>query len=312
MNTLHPNIRIGTRGSLLALWQAEHVAQLLQTHGLATELVTIETKGDQILDRTLAKVGSKGIFTEELEQQLHERKIDIAVHSAKDMPSSLGEGLYLLAFTEREQVQDVILSKNPDFSLESGQPFSLGTSSVRRMALFRHFYPHIETITVRGNLQTRLRKMEEGPYDGLVLAWAGVHRMAMEQHIVQHLPVDRFIPAVGQGSIAIEASESLPTTLRDLIRQATNHPATETCLLAERAFLRQLEGGCSIPAFALATLLPSGQLQIKGGVVSPDGQQLIVQDREGAPGSAAAIGQALAQSILDSGGRPILQAIRQG
>jgi hydroxymethylbilane synthase len=302
-------IRIGTRGSKLALWQAHHVAEKLQAHGLATSLQIIETKGDLILDRALSKIGSKGLFTDEIEDQLRRGTIDIAIHSAKDLQSDLGPEFRLIAFTEREQVHDVLVSLKGPVDLAYASPV-LGTSSVRRTAMFRHFYPQVKTVDMRGNLQTRMRKLEEGQCDALVLAYAGVHRMGYEAHIVANLDKLQFIPAVGQGCIAVEASISLNREVVQIIRRAVNHEPTETCLLAERSFLKALQGGCSIPAFALATHIDRHTLQITGGIVSPDGGQLIRKTFESAPKLADNLGRKLAIETLHAGGEEILTALK--
>ncbi len=199
-------IKIGTRGSKLALWQAYYIENLLQKGGIETEIVIIETKGDKILDRSLSKIGSKGVFTQELEDQLRSGVIDIAVHSAKDLQSELDSDFEIIAFTEREHANDVLVSHNSNLSLTSGESFTVGTSSTRRIAMIRHFYPHIKTVDMRGNLQTRLRKLEEGHCDALLLAYAGVHRMEYDDKIAEHLSLDEFTPAVGQGSVAVECT----------------------------------------------------------------------------------------------------------
>ena len=272
-------VKIGTRASKLALWQAYHVADLLQKAGLSTEIVPIDTKGDQVLDVSISKICSKAVFTQEFEDQLLDGRISIAVHSAKDMPSKLGDGLELIAFSAREQAQDVLLSTNKGVSLRDAN-LVVGTSSTRRIATLKHFFPQVKTVEVRGNLQTRIRKMEEGHCDALLLAYAGVHRMGYESLLVEHLDLNQFIPAVGQGSIALEASTNLDPSLREAIVRACNDRQTENCLLAERAFLRVLEGGCSIPVFALATLV-GNQVHLKGWIVSLDGQQRIVIEVRG-------------------------------
>jgi hydroxymethylbilane synthase len=302
-------IKIGTRASKLALWQAYHVADLLTKAGWASEIVPIDTKGDQVLDVSISKIGSKGVFTQELEDQLLDGSITIAVHSAKDMPSSLGGGLELIAFTAREQAQDVLLSYKKGVSLQDSN-LVVGTSSTRRIATMKHFYPHIQTVEVRGNLQTRIRKMEEGHCDALLLAYAGVHRMGYEDLIVAHLNLTEFIPAVGQGSIAIEASSSLDPELRKAIVAACNDVGTQVCLHAERAYLRVLEGGCSIPVFAMATLAEN-RIQLKGGIVSLDGQQRIVLEVVGEKSQAVQLGETLAKEILQAGGKTILEQIKQ-
>ena len=301
-------VKIGTRASKLALWQAYHVADLLQKAGLSTEIVPIDTKGDQVLDVSISKIGSKGVFTQELEDQLLDGRISIAVHSAKDMPSKLGDGLELIAFSAREQAQDVLLSTNKGVSLRDAN-LVVGTSSTRRIATLKHFFPQVKTVEVRGNLQTRIRKMEEGHCDALLLAYAGVHRMGYESLLVEHLDLNQFIPAVGQGSIALEASTNLDPSLREAIVRACNDRQTENCLLAERAFLRVLEVGCSIPVFALATLV-GNQVHLKGGIVSLDGQQRIVIEVSGPMAEGEQLGEALAKQVLEAGGKTILDQIK--
>ena len=302
-------VKIGTRASKLALWQADYVADLLKKAGMESEIVTIDTKGDQVLDVSISKIGSKGVFTQELEDQLLDGSIDIAVHSAKDMPSRLGEGLELIAFSVREQAQDVLLSAKKGVSL-SDTHLVVGTSSTRRIATLKHFYPQVKTVEVRGNLQTRIRKMEEGLCDALLLAYAGVYRMGYANSVVEHLDLNQFIPAVGQGSIAIEAFTSLDPELRAAIITACNDGPTATCLRAERAYLRVLEGGCSIPVFALATLA-GNQVHLKGGIVSLDGQQRIVLEVTGSLTEAEQLGEALANQVLQAGGKTILEQIKQ-
>jgi hydroxymethylbilane synthase len=302
-------IRIGTRGSKLALWQANYVAGLLEAGGLRTEIVVIETKGDKIQDRSLSKIGSKGVFTEELEEQLRSGSIDIAQHSAKDVQSSLPDDLELIAFTERELVNDVLVSFDTERSLRSGEPFVVGTSSTRRVATLRSLYPHVRIVDMRGNLQTRMRKLEEGQADALLLAYAGVHRMGYEPYIAEYLSTDEFTPAVGQGSVAIECAKAMDAKKKIRIRELLNHPETETCIRAERAFLEVLQGGCSIPSFALATLSEAGEVALVGGLTSLDGQQVLREQVVGP--EPRAVGHELANRILDLGGRTILEQIRQ-
>lgn len=302
-------IRIGTRGSKLALWQAHHVEDKLRAEGFDTEIVTIETKGDKILDVSIAKIGSKGVFTEEIEDQLATGKIDIAVHSAKDMQSTLPDGFELIAFMEREKPNDVIISHKKGINLRGDTPFLLGTSSTRRVATLKHLYPHINTVPVRGNLQTRIRKMKEEACDALLLAYAGVYRMGYEDMICEELPLDQFIPAVGQGSVAIEVHDSLESEKSKAIRQLLNHSDTETCLLAERAYLKKMDGGCSIPVFALATLSQSG-MTIEGGIISLDGTERINHKISGDSKDADQLGRLLAEEVLSSGGEIILKEIK--
>ena len=304
-------IKIGTRASKLALWQAHYVADLLKQSGMDSEIVLIDTKGDQVMEVSIAKIGSKGVFTQELEEQLLDGRIDIAVHSAKDMPSILPDGLALVAFTQREQAHDVLVSRKGGISLSNtNAPLLLGTSSTRRVATLKHFYPHVQTVDVRGNLQTRIRKMEEGLCDALVLAYAGVYRMGYGELVVADLALDEFTPAVGQGSVAIELATRLDQSLQQAIIAACNHLETEVCLRAERAYLRVLEGGCSIPVFALAQL-SKGILQINGGIVSLDGKERISLEVFGPMEQAEELGEQLAREVLDAGGKKILADIKQ-
>jgi len=305
-------IRIGTRGSALALWQAHHVAGLLHKGGWPTEIITIETRGDKILDRSLSKIGSKGVFTAELEDALHNASIDIAVHSAKDLPSELPEGLEIIAFTQRERANDVLVSFRRDIAVGDGQPWVIGTSSTRRVAMVRHYYPHLKTTDMRGNLQTRMRKLQEGECDALLLAYAGVHRMQYDEHIVAHLPTNQFTPAVGQGSVAIEAAAHLEESKREGVRTLVNHLDTEVCLRAERAFLHRLQGGCSIPSFGLASLdVSKDTISLHAGLISLDGTQLISQTLQSASARGEEAGYQLAGQILAAGGAAILRDIRQ-
>ncbi len=299
-------IRIGTRGSKLALWQAHFVADKLKSHGMDTEIMIIETRGDKILDVSISKIGSKGVFTEEIEEQLQQGHIDIAVHSAKDMQSELPEGFELIAYSEREKVNDVLVSEDLSLKLEN-RAMVIGTSSTRRVALLKRYYPEVKTVAVRGNLQTRISKMKDGACDALMLAYAGMHRMGYEDLIVQSLDLDQFTPAVGQGSVAIECSTSLDPVKKEQVHQAVNHQNTEKQLLCERAFLKELRGGCSIPVYGLATL-KNDLLHIKGGIVSLDGQELVERELSGS--MPEELGMKLAQIVLNAGGGQILKEIK--
>ncbi|WP_324675934.1 hydroxymethylbilane synthase [Hymenobacter sp. GOD-10R] len=303
------NIRIGTRGSRLALWQAHHVAACLERAQYTTEIVIITTTGDVVLDRSLAKIGSKGVFTIELEESLRSGHIDIAVHSAKDVQSSIPEDLELLAFMEREIVNDVVVSYNHDFSLDK-PGIVLGTSSTRRRAMLQRYYPAAATAEARGNLQTRLRKLEEGQYDALVLAYAGVHRMEYDALIRYMLPETKFVPATGQGSVAIECARNMEPELKASLQDILDHPTTHLCVQAERAFLRTMEGGCSIPSFALATYT-DGVLQLHGGLISLDGEEYVEEIQTTTDlTQVEALGVRVAEAVLGRGGRQILDEIR--
>jgi hydroxymethylbilane synthase len=303
-------ITIGTRKSKLAMWQTETVARTLEAHGIKTKISAIETRGDKILDRSIAKIGSKGVFTEELEEQLAGGITDIAVHSAKDMQSTLPAGFELIAFTEREKSHDVLVSYQEDFMLaDERRTLIIGTSSVRRVALLHHYYPLVRTVPMRGNLQTRLRKLKEGACDALMLAYAGVTRMGYDELIVHHFPVQQFVPPVGQGCIAIEASERLSADKRQLIRTCLNHRDSELVLRAERAYLKTLEGGCSIPAFAHASL-DRDVIRLTGGLANLDGSWLVCKTRSGSSEDPEGIGTVLGLEILENNGREVLAAIK--
>ena len=291
------------------MWQTDTVAGMLADSGLETRISSMETKGDKILDVSIAKIGSKGVFTEELEDELQNGNTDIAVHSAKDMQSILPDGFEIIAFTDREKPNDVLLSRDQSIDItDTTKPIRVGTSSVRRIALLKHFYPHVETVEMRGNLQTRIAKMDDGACDALMLAYAGVKRMEYEDMIVKVFSEQEFIPPVGQGCIAIESARNLDSGKRAQIRECLNNPESEACLLAERAFLRVMEGGCSIPAFGLA-VLNGDELVLRGGLSSLDGQTILVKTEKGTRNEADAVGERLGRYILDNGGREILADI---
>ncbi len=304
-------ISIGTRKSKLAMWQTNTVAKALEDAGMETSISSMETIGDKVLNTSIAKIGSKGVFTEELEEQLATGVTDIAVHSAKDMQSSLPEGFELIAFTEREKVNDVLLSEDDSIDLaDTSRKIRVGTSSVRRVALLKHFYPHVETVEMRGNLQTRIQKMKDGACDALMLAYAGVKRMEYDDMIVKIFSEDELIPPVGQGCIAIEAATSLAAEKREAIRACLNNNESEACLLAERAYLKKLEGGCSIPAFGLAKL-DGDQLTLNVGLASLDGSRILRKMLQGAISDAEIMGKEAGEYILNNGGREMLKAIRE-
>ncbi|MBP6054345.1 MAG: hydroxymethylbilane synthase [Cytophagaceae bacterium] len=300
-------IRIGTRNSALAMWQARHIASLLEAAGYSVEIIDIVTIGDKILDRSLSKIGAKGVFTEELETMLRNGEIDIAQHSAKDLPSTLAADLPLIAFTKREAAHDVVLSLNPDFRLaEEGA--IVGTSSTRRRALLAKEYPQHTLVEMRGNLQTRLEKLKSGACDAMILAYAGVHRMGMESYIVEHLPIDTFTPAVGQGSVAIQSSSQLDPVLAIAIRQLCNNEPTEACLLAERHLLAQLDGGCSVPVFGHAKQHADG-LHLQAGVLGLQGE--VELKATGIGTDPETLGKAVAQDLIAQGAQTLLQDIRK-
>lgn len=320
-------LRLGTRGSKLALWQAEHVARELSARvpGLEIEIVTIKTKGDKILDVPLAKIGDKGLFTREIENELLANRIDLAVHSLKDLPSVLGKGLALGAVLKREIPQDVLISRE-GYTLQTLPAGAvIGTSSLRRIAQLKVLRPDLELVNMRGNVETRIRKMNEEQLDGIILAFAGVKRLGFEDCISQIIPVDQILPAVGQGAVAVEIREHDDPTRRLL--ELINDPECRLEISAERAFLAELEGGCQVPVACLARVI-DGKVMIEGLVASLDGSQvyrgssaldLTSPDErmqpctawQGAADQAAEAGQRLAGRLLEAGAGQILQEIKQ-
>ena len=305
-------ITIATRKSKLAMWQTEYVAARLVEKGIKTEIVSMETKGDKILDRSIAKIGSKGVFTEELEEQLASGQTDIAVHSAKDMQSILPEGFRLIAFTPREKSHDVLVSNSSKYGLaDPSATFRIGTSSVRRVALLKHHFPAIDAVPMRGNLQTRMQKLEAGQCDALMLAFAGVKRMGFDHKIVHSFDENVFVPPVGQGCIAIEAAESLSEEKVRLIRNCLNDRTSEICLKAERAYLKTLEGGCSIPAFGHAVLIKES-ISLTAGLANLDGSWLLCKQETGPADAPEALGERLGEYVLENGGDEVLRQLKSG
>ena len=295
------------------MWQTETVARLLNDAGIETKINSMETIGDKVLDRSIAKIGSKGVFTVELEEQLAAGITDIAVHSAKDMQSILPDGFELIAFTGREKVNDVLVSTNAGVDIaDASKPLVIGTSSVRRRAFLRNYYPHVKIVEMRGNLQTRIRKMENGDCDALMLAYAGVKRMGYENMIAYEFDAAKFTPPVGQGCIAIEAASTLdPEKLRQ-VRECLNNRLSEACLLAERAFLKKLEGGCSIPAFGYATLSADGsEVTLTAGLASLDGTTILRKTESGSADDPEAVGASVGEYVLDNKGKEMLLEIRR-
>jgi hydroxymethylbilane synthase len=302
-------IKLGTRGSKLALWQAEHVKALLEAAGWEAELVIYTTTGDKFLDDPLHKLGDKGLFTSRLHEALLDQEADIAVHSSKDIPTQLEPGIVLNSILKREDPRDVLLALSEEVDLDNqSRKFVIGTSSLRRVAFLRHFAPHFEIKNIRGNIDTRIRKMEEGEYDGIILAYAGVKRMGYTQHVVRKLNVHSFTPAVGQGAIGITCREDHP--LAQEIRAVLNHLPTEQAVTAERSFLRKMEGGCHVPLFGLATVVGE-KIVLNGGIAEEDGSRIIRETVEGTVQNAEALGELLASRVLNSGATQIIDAYAQ-
>lgn len=285
-------LRIGTRGSPLALAQAEEVrARLAAAHGLdptAIEICVIRTSGDAIQDRPLAEVGGKGLFTKEIEQALFDNTIDLAVHSAKDMETVLPAGLVAAAFLPREDVRDAFISRKARTLAELPEGAVVGTASLRRQAIVRRLRPDLRVVSLRGNVETRLRKLATGEVDATLLALAGLKRLGLAAAARSVFSVDEFLPAVGQGAIAIETRAADERT-RDLIAPI-NDGDTMAALTAERAFLAALDGSCKTPIAGHARIAEDGVLTFRGLIVTPDGRAAHETSRSGAVGEAAALG----------------------
>jgi hydroxymethylbilane synthase len=306
-------LRIGTRGSSLALWQANHTADLLaQRHGIETELVRIRTAGDRLQSASVAQVnaaigsesGTKGIFIKELEEALLAGAIDLAVHSMKDVPTEIPAGLAFAAITRREDPRDCLISRE-GATLETLAPgATVGTSSLRRQAQLRHHRPDIEALDLRGNVDTRLQKLDAGKFDAVVLAVAGVNRLGLGSRITQILNEDVMLPAVGQGALGIETRANDTETSR--LAASLDDAETRACITAERALLHELQGGCQVPLGAWAHLV-AGEIHIEAAVFSADGKEFVRRDARGAPADAAALGKRLGTALLEAGADKILR-----
>ncbi|MBS1856250.1 MAG: hydroxymethylbilane synthase [Acidobacteria bacterium] len=293
---------IASRGSQLALWQAHWVEAQLQALGHEVRIEIIKTTGDKITDVPLAKVGTKGLFTKEIEEALLDGRADLAVHSLKDLPTELPEGLVLAAVPEREDPRDAVVGRRLD---ELALGAKVGTSSLRRSAQLRQLRPDLVIESVRGNLDTRLRKLDEGRYDAILLAAAGLKRLGWAARIAEILDADRMCSAVGQGALAIETRASGAGF--DAVR-ALDHAATHSAVDAERGVLASLGGGCQVPIGAHATV-DGGRVRVQAIVASPDGGELIRGTAEGAIAQAEATGRALGAELLDRGARRILDQV---
>lgn len=289
-------VRIGTRGSKLALWQAHHVQSLLESAGIDTEIVEISTVGDEVQQVPLYQIGVTGVFTKALDIALLQKDIDIAVHSAKDMPSVEAEGLEIIAAISREDPRDVLLAASPEVQLENFQrKLVVGTSSVRRTAFLKHYFDHVEVQDIRGNVDTRVQKMQDGKYDAILLAYAGVKRMGLTQYVTQKLSTASFTPAVGQGIVAVAARKGWDK--KEAIRQPLNDLNAEIALSCERSFLASINGGCHVPAFGFATVV-GNSLSLTAGMASPDGKQIERVKLEGSADQPKSLGQEAANKVL--------------
>ncbi|KLU58790.1 porphobilinogen deaminase [Peptococcaceae bacterium CEB3] len=299
--------RIGTRDSVLALWQAEWVRARLESVYPEQEfvLVPVKTKGDKILDVPLAKIGDKGLFTKELEAALLRGEIDLAVHSLKDLPTVLPDGLLITAYCEREEARDVFLGRGGAGLRDVPRGGVIGTSSLRRKAQLQYFRPDLRFSDLRGNLQTRWRKLQESGMAGIVLAAAGVKRLGWEERITEVIPEEIILPAVGQGSIAVEISVSREDMKEKL--DPLNHRETEKAVLAERALMRKLEGGCQVPIGALARL-EGDEIRLKAMVAGLDGARVLRAEVCGR--DPLTVGLEAAERLLEQGAGEILASLR--
>jgi len=302
-------LKLGTRGSALALWQATWTKSELEKHwpGLSVELIPIKTTGDKILDVPLANIGGKGLFTKEIDEALLDGRIDIAVHSLKDVPFQLPEGLDFGAIPEREDPRDAFISNGPTLQ---GLPATakIGTSSLRRQVQLRHRFPSLNLVTLRGNVDTRLRKLESGEFEGIILAVAGLKRLGHEHRITQILDEDLMISAVGQGALGIVCRSDDESTRAVL--QVLDHIPTRTAVAAERGLLRALGGSCQIPVAGKANL--QGEwLSIKGLIASLDGKRVVADEASGPAEHPVELGLELGQRLLSMGAGEILAEIAQ-
>jgi hydroxymethylbilane synthase len=301
-------LKIGTRGSQLALYQANWVKErLMETSpNLKVTLVKIKTTGDKIQDAPLAKIGGKGLFVKEIEEALIQKRIDLAVHSIKDVPTEFPKGLHLSVITKREDPRDVFISRDGRTLKELPQRAKIGTSSLRRQAQLLHFRNDFELIPLRGNLDTRLKKIKTMNLDGIVLAFAGMKRLGFEERIAEILPTDILLPAIGQGALGIETKMD-DKEIEGLI-QFLNDQDSSVAVSAERAFLKKLEGGCQVPIAAYARIVGL-TLRIDGLVGTTDGKSLIRDHVEGPVEEAESLGIKLAEILLDQGAKEVLEEV---
>ncbi|MEA3427716.1 MAG: hydroxymethylbilane synthase [Thermodesulfobacteriota bacterium] len=302
-------IKIGTRGSKLALWQACWVQSAIYKKDplLSVEIKIIKTKGDKILDVPLAMVGGKGLFVKEIEEALLDGRIDLAVHSMKDMPAEIPDGLCIGAIPQREVSQDVLISQNGLCFSELANKAGIGTSSLRRSAQLLHARPDITILPLRGNLDTRLKKLESGDMDAITVAAAGVKRLGFEHKITEYLDENIMLPAVGQGALCIETREN-DSVIKPLIA-ALDHQQTRKVVLGERAFLCQLEGGCQIPIAAHGKI-KNNIFTLTGLVATVDGATIIKDTMSGPEEDSERLGIKLAESLISMGAKTILENLK--
>jgi len=297
-------LRIGSRGSQLALWQAHHISGLLRERGHEVDLQIIKTTGDKITDVALAKVGTKGMFTKEIEEALADGSIDLAVHSLKDLPTELSPGFEIAAITTRENPRDVFCSSKYENIDDLPRGARVGTSSLRRQAQLKAVRPDLEIFPLRGNVDTRLRKLEAGEYDAIILAAAGLYRLGKTELVRQVISADMMCPAAGQGALGIEIRAGDTATRQHLtFLDDAAARATTTC---ERALLNKLGGGCQVPIGAFAEVR-NGRLHLEAIVADPDGSKVLRESRDGS--DPVELGESVGQTLLERGGDAILEAV---
>jgi hydroxymethylbilane synthase len=303
------HLRIGTRGSLLAKWQAEFVRkQLFQFTGAEAEIVIIKTAGDKMQHVPLTQIGGKGVFIKELEEAILDESIDLAVHSVKDVPTDTPSRLCFPAVCRRDDVRDCIVSANGAALADLRQGARVGTSSLRRQAQLRHIRPDLDIRELRGNVDTRLRKVESGEYEAILLAKAGLDRLGLSQRIAEILSLDLCMPAVGQGAIAVEARLK-DTEAADALAKLDD-AETRTAIIAERALLGALHGGCQVPIGAWARI-ERGELALEACVCSIDGAQYVKQRATAPPEQAAQLGEHMARLLMEAGAQSILEEVER-
>jgi hydroxymethylbilane synthase len=290
---MNKTIRIGTKGTKLGLWQAEYVASLIKPSGYNTEIISFE--------------GNKSDFKKNLEINLLNGSIDIAIHHGKDVPADLHEELELVAFTERELPNDALISHHKNLDLKSGA-LKIGASSIRRIAFVKHFYPNTQPVFAPGDLPAQVEQMKKGEYDALLVAYADVHQLGYDKLIIEKIETSYFVPAVGQGSIVVECHKKLSFDKKEVIQRWVNHEETEDCIRTERSFSKTLNRGYNIPVFGYAQY-EGNLITLKAGIISLDGKQLVKTKRSSTVAESKELGKKVALEVLQNGGDKILQEI---
>ena len=302
-----PHIRIGTRGSQLAQWQANWVADQLRERGTVVELIEVITSGDIQQSGPIGTVGPQGVFTKEVQAAVLANDADIAIHSLKDLPTEQVEGLVLAAVPERENVADALVTNQAPSLMELPSAARVGTGSLRRQAQLKHLRPDLEVVGIRGNVDTRLRKLDEGQYDAIILAASGLRRLGWAERITEMLEPPRMLPAVGQGALGIECRADDQAVL-ELLAQLDHHQSHQATV-AERTMLALLHGGCSAPVGAWGRM-ESGQLVLDGLVASLDGKQMLRASARGDSSGAEQLGQHVAEGLIAQGAASIIASVR--